>query len=400
MNVDGQVPIYLRVTVNGQRFEAATGRCVEVHKWSLVAGKAMGSSKEIKELNEFLSALQSRACDIQNKLMASGRNLTIREFQNLWRGVKENDRMLLEIFQHHNDQLKELVGRQYSEETYRRYETSLQHTRKFLAETYKLQDIAISALRFKFITDYEFWLKTKRNCNHNSAIKYLTNFKKIIHLCLKNGWLDRDPFVGFKMTKEETDRPYLTNDELEAINAKVFLNERLNQVKDVFLFSCYTGLAYADVLKLKRNEIVTGIDGEKWIFTRRQKTDASSRVPILPPAQYIVDKYNDQPQCENQGRLLPILSNQKMNAYLKEIADLCGINKNLTYHTARHTFATTVTLSNGVPIETVGKMLGHRNLKTTQLYARILDLKVSEDMKLLREKYKLTPSKNQKLSQT
>jgi site-specific recombinase XerD len=166
-----------------------------------------------------------------------------------------------------------------------------------------------------------------------------------------------------------------------------FSIERLEIVKNIFLFSCYSGLAYADVQKLKRSEIRIGIDSEKWIFTKRQKTDVSSRIPLLPPALAIINRFEQHPQCKNKDRVLPVLSNQKMNSYLKEIADACGINKNLTYHIARHTFATTVTLSNGVPIETVSKMLGHRNIKTTQHYAKILDRKISDDMKSLRHKF-------------
>ena len=300
--------------------------------------------------------------------------------------------MLLEIFQHHNDQVKELIGRQYSLSTHRRYETSLEHTRKFIEEYYKQSDLAVATLKYQFITDYEFWLKTKRKCNHNSTIKYLTNFKKIIHICIKNGWLDRDPFVAFKMTKHEVDRPYLTTEELEIIASKNFVSERINQVRDIFLFSCFTGLAYTDTQKLTHAEIATGIDGEKWIFTSRQKTEAPSRIPLLPQAAAILAKYKNHSQCINKNRVVPMLSNQKMNAYLHEISAICGINKEMTYHTARHTFATTVTLTNGVPIETVSKMLGHKNLRTTQHYAKILDKKVSDDMKALREKFAKTPS--------
>src|SRR6185437_3447713 len=167
-----------------------------------------------------------------------------------------------------------------------------------------------------------------------------------------------------------------------------FATERLSQVRDIFLFSCFTGLAYADLQKLRRSEISTGIDGGKWIFTRRQKTDTASRIPLLPTAQQILEKYLDHPLCRND-KVLPILSNQKMNQYLKEIADVCHIDKYLTFHIARHTFATTITLSNGVPIETVSKMLGHRNLKTTQHYAKILDRKVSNDMQALKERLSL-----------
>ena len=190
------------------------------------------------------------------------------------------------------------------------------------------------------------------------------------------------------MTKQEIEREALTELEVQKINAKSFSTDRLNFVKDIFLFSCYTGLAYADVKKLRRTEIAPGIDGNYWIFTNRQKTDTQSRIPLLPPAQAIVEKYKDYPTCGDSGHVLPVLSNQKMNAYLKEIADVCGITKNLTFHIARHTFATTVTLSNGVPIESVSKMLGHRNLKTTQHYAKVLDKKVSDDTRFLREKFR------------
>jgi site-specific recombinase XerD len=183
------------------------------------------------------------------------------------------------------------------------------------------------------------------------------------------------------------ERVALTENELEKITNYDISIERIRVVRDIFLFSCYTGLAYADVKKLKRTDIVDGIDGGKWIISRRQKTDITARIPLLQPALDIILKYAFYPQCTGTNCVLPVLTNQKMNAYLKEIADCCGINKSLTYHIARHTFATTITLSNGVPIETVSKMLGHRNLKTTQHYAKILDNKISHDMQGLKAKY-------------
>ncbi len=192
------------------------------------------------------------------------------------------------------------------------------------------------------------------------------------------------------MTKEEIEKEALTIAELERIESKTFPTDPLSYVKDIFLFSCYTGLAYADVKKLKWSEIAPGIDGNFWIFTNRQKTDTQSRIPLLSPAQAIIEKYRDYPTCCDSGHVLPVLSNQKMNAYLKEIVDVCGIRKNLTFHIARHTFATTITLSNGVPIESVSKMLGNRNLKTTQHYAKVLDRKISEDMRNLQQKFELS----------
>ncbi len=217
-------------------------------------------------------------------------------------------------------------------------------------------------------------------------MKYIRNFRKIINDCLRRGWLTQDPFARFKMSMHEVKITPLSKIELKAISEKKIAIERIEQVKDIFLFCCYTGLAYADIKKLKRTDISLGVDGQRWIFTSRQKTQTPSRIPLLPFAQIIMEKYNDNIKCINDNRLLPVLSNQKMNAYLKEIADICKINKRLTFHIARHTFATTITLGNGVPIETVSKMLGHKNLKTTQHYAKILDMKVSDDMMLLKKK--------------
>jgi site-specific recombinase XerD len=219
-------------------------------------------------------------------------------------------------------------------------------------------------------------------------MKYIGNLKEIVNGCIHEGWLLKDPFLGFKTTKDEVEREALTDQELEKLHSKVFPTERLNYVKDIFLFSCYTGLAYADVKKLKRSEIGPGIIGNYWIYTSRQKTDTQSWIPFLPLALEIIEKYKDYLSCCNSGHVRPVLSNQKMKAYLKEIADVCGSTKNLTFHIARHTFATTVTLGNGVPIETVCKMLGHLNLKMTQRYAKVLDRKVSGDMRVLQGKFR------------
>jgi site-specific recombinase XerD len=294
----------------------------------------------------------------------------------------------MEVFGQHNAQMKALVGNEFAPGTLQRYKTSLQHTQSFIRWKYGVEDLEIHKLDFEFVSDYEFWLKSVRNCGHNSAIKYIANFRKIVNRCIKNGWLSKDPFSGFKMTKRDVDRSALTATELQIIKDKAFDIERLAIVRDIFVFCCFTGLAYADIKKLRRSEIGVGIDGENWIFTSRQKTETSSRIPLLPTTLELIQKYKDHPQCLQNGRLLPVLSNQKMNSYLKEIGDACGISKNFTFHIARHTFATTVTLENGVPIETVSKMLGHKNLRTTQHYAKILDQKVSNDMTTLRHKLK------------
>lgn len=212
---------------------------------------------------------------------------------------------------------------------------------------------------------------------------------------MANDWLDKNPFANYKSKVKEVERVYLSEVEIQNIINKDFKTERLSLVRGIFLFSCFTGLAYVNVKNLTKSYLSIGIDGEKWIFTRRQKTETASKIPILPLTQMIIDKYEDDPECNNQSKLLPILSNQKMNAYLKEIAGICEIDKELTFHIARHTFATTITLTNGVPIESVSKLLGHKNLRTTQHYGRVLDKKVSVDMKILREKFSLLKNNQQ-----
>ena len=382
----GPMPVYLRITVDGIPKELTTKRECEPDRWNADAQRAKGTKEDVKSLNAVLDSFELKVHDARRKLMDSNTPITSAALKNTLLGVEEKPRMLLEIFQQHNDQLKELIGKDFTAATLERYKTSLEHTRSFLRWKYNLLDIDIKKLDFEFISEYEFWLKSFRACNHNTTMKYLSNFRKIVNRAVRCGWVAGDPFAGFKMGKKEVVRDILSETELQTIATKNFGTERLNQVRDIFLFCCFSGLSYADVKKLKKSEIGIGVDGEKWIFTNRQKTSTASRIPLLPTSLEILERYSLHPQCVNQDRILPVPSNQKMNAYLKEIVDICGISKKLTFHIARHTFATTVTLSNGVPIETVSKMLGHVNLRTTQIYAKVLDRKVSEDMAALRQK--------------
>ncbi|TDE04269.1 site-specific integrase [Flavobacterium sandaracinum] len=386
-SVNGLVPIYTRITINGKRIELSTNRFVEISKWSTEAGKMKGGSNEARSINSHLDMLKIKIIDVQMELLHKNSIITTETLKSRLLGTQERPRTLIPIFQDHNNKIKELVGKEYAPGTLERYRTSLKHTVEFLQWKYKVTDIEIAKIDHAFITEYEFYLRSVRNCANNTAVKYLKNFNKIIKICLANHWIDRNPFANYKSKVKEVERVYLSQEEIQNIIDKDFKTERLTLVRDIFLFSCFTGLAYIDVKNLTKSHISIGIDGEKWIFTHRQKTESASKIPILPLTQMIIDKYEDHPECINQNKLLPILSNQKMNAYLKEIAGVCEIEKELTFHIARHTFATTVTLTNGVPIESVSKMLGHKNLRTTQHYAKVLDKKVSEDMKILRDKF-------------
>jgi len=384
---DGLVPIYIRVTVDGERIELSTKRFTSPDKWSVEGNRMKGTSAEAKAINTYLDTLKAKVYEYQQQLIREDEEVNAENMRNKILGIEKRKHMLVAIFKQHNDEVKALIGKDYAPATHIRYETSLKHTVDYLQWKYKISDIDIRKIDHEFITGYEFYLKSVCKCCQNTTSKYIKNFGKIIRICLANGWIERNPFINFKSKIIEVERVFLSLEEIEIMLNKEFSMERLNQVKDIFLFSCFTGLAYADVRKLSTRNIGIGIDGERWIFINRTKTDTRSNIPILPIASAILEKYRDHLQVAIQGKLLPVLSNQKMNAYLKEIADLCGINKELTFHIARHTFATTVTLSNGVPIESVSKMLGHKNLKTTQHYAKILDLKVSNDMRILKAKF-------------
>ncbi|HEY0091843.1 MAG TPA: site-specific integrase [Flavobacterium sp.] len=377
---NGQLPIYLRVTLNGVRIELSTSKMIDLSQWSVKEGRMKGNSEEARAINGYLDSMRFRVYETEGFLVRSQMIVNADTFKNQFLGVAQKERMLIPIFKEHNSRMKELIGKEFSSNTYKRYETTLDHIQKFLKYQYRKNDIPIKEVNLAFINDLDFYFRSVRNCNNNSTIKYVRNFGKIIKSCYANEWIDRDPFLNFKGKVIQVDREHLTQDEINGIYFKEFSTQRLNQVKDIFIFCCYTGLAYIDVYQLKTNDIEIGVDGRKWICSHRQKTKTATRIPLLAIPQELMAKYADHPQCINEERILPVLSNQKMNSYLKEIADVCGITKELTFHIARHTFATTVTLSNGVPIESVSKMLGHKTLRTTQHYAKILDKKVSEDM--------------------
>ena len=395
---NGLAPIYCRIAVDGKRAEIALKQAIPPNKWSIKASRAIGSSEESRLINNHIDILRNKLLHYHNQLLLENKPISAMKLKNglLGKGTKQHT--LLTTFQYHNERIKEVVGLDIQLATYVKYETVRKKLEAFVKETYHESGITLNELTYSFITDFEFFLKTKERIGHNTAMKYIHCFRKVIHMSVKNGWMERNPFVSYKTTIHAVKRDQLTLEEIDKLKKKSLHCERLEEVRDIFIFCCYTGYAYIDVKKLTREDLVTGIDGEKWIFTERTKTSITSNVPLLPEALKIVRKYEDNPYCRNHNKLLPVKSNQKMNAYLKEIAAITGVKKNLTMHMARHTFATTITLSNGVPIETVSKMLGHNRLATTQIYAKVLENKVSEDMNTLRSKLGEAQQRSQEMA--
>lgn len=385
--VNGQAPIYCRITVNGKRTQFSINRDIDPNKWIASVGAAKGNSEEARTLNSYLNKVRNELFKHFNLLEASDQFITADTIKNCYLGNSEKQRSLIETFEYHNNQMKELIGIDVVKATHTKFETVLKKLKLYLKKNYKRSDIFLQELDHKFIVDFEYYLKVDQEISHNTVMKYIRNLKKVMNMAVMNDWITKNPFSSFICSTKKVTREILTEYELQLLAEKEFSIQRLEEVRDIFLFCCYTGYAFVDVEKLTPSDVDLGIDGGKWIFTNRKKTGTTSNVPLLPPAQEIIEKYLDHPYCVTKRKLLPVKSNQKMNAYLKEVADLCGIPKKLTMHIARHTFATTVTLSNGVPIETVSRLLGHTKLATTQIYAQVLEHKVSEDMQHLKTKF-------------
>lgn len=376
----GLHPIYIRTTLNGKRWEFSTKKFIDPKIWDAKNAKIRPSAIEASSINSYLNQIRTQIINLEIEYNIRNQDITLDDVKNLFvRKKEEMVRMIVPIFKLHNEQMTKLMNKEFAPGTVLRYETTLKHLQDFLKHHYKVEDIPLEKIDHAFIMDFDFYFRAVRNCNNNTTVKYIKNFKKIINYCLANDWIQKDPFINYKVKIEKVERVFLSQEEIIKIYEHEHPAERLNLVRDIFIFSCYTGLAYVDVDNLTNNHIVKGIDGDLWIHTYRQKTSTPTKIPLLDIPLEIIEKYQNHPLCKG-GKLLPVFSNQKMNVYLKEIAALAGIDKELTFHCARHTFATTVTLSNGVPIESVSKMLGHNSITTTQHYARITEQKVSNDM--------------------
>lgn len=387
---DGKVPVYASVTINGRRVEISMKHYIALEDWNSQKGQGRGMSSEVIQLNQYLLQVKSRLVEYYRQIQLQDQVPTAELLKNKFLGVTKERPTLLKLIEYHNKSMQGVLATG----TLKHYSTTERYLKLYLKKKYKVQDYALADLSYEFITNFEYFLRTYKPVDHhksignNTVMKHIERLRKMVTMGARMEWIEKDPFIHYKLKYHKTTREFLTAEELESIEEKVFSIPRLQFVRDLFVFSCYTGLAYIDAVQLKPENISIGIDGENWISIHRQKSRQPVRIPILPKAQEVIDTYKDHPSSINANCVFPNISNQKLNSYLKEIADLCGIRKPLTFHIARHTFATTVTLSNGVPLETVSKLLGHSSIQMTQIYAKIVEQKVSQDMSNLRDTLK------------
>lgn len=376
---NGEAPICLRLTLNKQITEIRIKRSILVNRWSPAKGCALGKDRVAKELNSYLDAIRLKMHQIHRELVLDmSAPVTANAIINRYCG---NDvKMLLEVFEDHNDKCRALIGKEYVEGTVRKFDTTLLYLKQFLKQRYRKDDIPLPEINQEFVRDFEFFLKTEKSCQNNSALKHIKNFRKVIRMAIGNDWIKRDPFFGLRFKAEEVNVDFLSNDELKRIRQKKITIPRLERIRDIFVFCCFTGLAFVDVSQLTAEDLIKDAQGNMWIRKMRQKTKEMCNIPLLSVAKEILEKYKDFASTNAKGLLLPVSSNQKTNAYLKEIADICGIKKKLTTHVARHTAATVVFLANRVSMENVAKILGHANLNMTRHYAKVLDQSILNDM--------------------
>jgi integrase/recombinase XerD len=381
------VTIYARITVNGKRATISLKRKISLNSWNFDKKRVKGNSTESKRTNAYLDEVYSHLFQCYQNLRFQGKKVTAQLIKAVFLGEDENSKTLQDLIKYHSRKIESTLATG----TIRNFSITEGYILKFIEKKRHTQDIYLKELDYKFLCDFENFLleyypkRHPRAMSHNTVMKHIQRLRKMVTMAYHLEWLEKDPFRRWKTTFEKREREFLSGSELSNLETYEFPVERLDRVRDLFVFSCYTGISYIDIMNLSTNNILIGIDGNNWIVTKRKKTKTPIKIPLLDPAVDLIKKYRENPITLVNGSLMPVLTNEKLNVYLKEVAILCGIKKNLTFHMARHTFATTVTLSNGVPIETVSKLLGHTKITTTQIYARVLEKKVSEDMESLRK---------------
>lgn len=389
---EGKSKLFIRVALNGKRFEASSNYYVKPSNWDSKLTRVKSNDNEAMIINSFIDKSKIDLNKIFMKLIALDEKITIEKIKSIFLGDDNKKQTtkkitLLGAIQYHNLKMQERVDIGLtSKNTLVRYKMVKNKTEKFIKLRYETNDLELESLKLSYITEFEHYLLVNDKVGTNTAHKYIKNIKTVINMAIGLDWIQHNPFNQFRCSYKNPDREILNQPEINAMINKKLDNPRLEKVRDIFIFCCYTGFAYADVKAFERNAVTIGLDGEYWLKTNRMKTGIKESVPLLPKALEIIEKYKNHAYCVRKNKLLPVICNQKYNEYIKEVALHCDIDKNLTSHIARHTFATTITLTNGVPLKTVSSMLGHASIKTTEIYAKIVEQKVSDDMKSLREK--------------
>ena len=381
LNKDGLTNIMVRVTIGGEKAEFSSLAFVKPETWSPL-GKVLGRTKEAQQINDSLDKIKIALDKHYKAILEKDGYVTPNKLKDTYLGKDIRKTTVLSLYNVKVEQKRNLVGKTIRSTTLSKYLATTKRVTNFMAYKYKKEDMPIRDVDFQFVTDYEVYLKSVCECGHNSTVKHLRYLKQVVTNALKNRYITNDPFNDYTLGYKPVKKEFLIEPEIKELMKKKFTAKRLEEVRDVFLFQCFTGIAYIDAVNLTEDNIVEDGFGQKWIQLTRQKSSVQANIPLLDVPLSILKKY----WRSANDKLLPIQSNQKMNEYLKEIATICGINKRLTTHCGRHTFGT-IMLTKGVSIESVSKMLGHTNITTTQIYAKVLNQKISTEVNKVRHEF-------------
>ena len=384
-NKEGKYPIYIRIRVNNEKYEYPSGEYINEVHWD-DSMQRVYKTKEASRINGMLDTAKSNINQAVSQLYMSKADVSLDNVRLLLKGesIVLERHTFIYVIKEHNENFEKQIGKKYSQGSYKNYKTTLKYLIEFIPIFSGKKDIELKEINYRFCEAYFTFLTTEKQCHVNGANKQIQRVKKIINYAIRLGYIQSNPMASFTIEFTPVYKVALNMDEIDKLAGLELHRQVLKNVRDVFLFQCYTGLSYSDIKQLTKRHISAGEKGNLWIRMKRQKTSVSFGVPLLPVALSILDKY--MPSAEQDVPLLPVISNQKMNENLKVLQELAGISKNLTTHLARHSFASTITLNNGVPITTVSRMLGHTKLSTTQVYARLQEKTIGEDMELLEQK--------------
>ena len=381
------IPIYVRLIINKHRLEISTKRSIEPIHWDSKKQEAKKSYYSYKELNEHLLVIRNKLYACQTELLQTNKIITAQRIKDLYLGnTQQTVSTIIQVSTLHLKEMEQFLGKSSTYGNYKNYKTTHKYMVEFIPKIYKKKDLPLDEVNYSFIKKYEHFLQTEKDCKNNGAMKQMQRLKKVLNWAIKNEYLSDNPFRNYTISFKKYDRGYLTLEEITKIEKLTDLSKKLKYTKDFFVFQLYTGLAYSDMLDLKTDDIVKGIDNEYWIIKNRVKTDTKITVPLLPLTLDIIFRYADLSILNYS--IFPKISNQKINQNLKELGKLAEIKKPISTHLARHSAATTIWLQNGISIEVVSKMLGHTKISTTQVYGRIVEEKIADEMKGLRDKLK------------
>lgn len=373
----GQSPLVCRITFNSKRREFNTGFYVLEDEWNAKSQVIISKTAYAKNVNTHLNKMYRELLSTYSEVVISNEVFNVNDIYNAYMGTsKKGILYVVEYFDDYLVKIKCLVGKDMEHSTWKKFENALMHLKAFIRWKYDQPDLLLRNINLFFIQEYEFYLKAVKSLANPTIYKIVQRFKKVMMHAENEGMINKTPFALYKPVTVKKEVVYLTYEELQGLETYTITQPRLNLVRNLFVFCCYTGLPYYEMSTLSAKNIERGFDKNLWLIVDRKKTDKSYRVPLLPKAVEIMREY-----LGGEGLIFPKLSNQKFNSYLKEIADIVGIEKNLTHHIARKTFASTVLLYNDVPIEIVSELLGHSSIKVTQeSYAKLSNKKISETM--------------------